>query len=183
MATDAHVRLVHPSNNGGAKMLRRGYNFVDGSDGLGRMDAGLFFLAYVRDPRTQFIPIQMKLGRRAERVSATHRLGPLRDTAGHRSGRVRRPGDVRLRIARARLRDLDFGTTVGMGRLGSILHPVRIPRMPSSHPGRQVVPCPLDVARHLLTTSRPHRLAFQGVAQLSSKPSMPSRHAKAAATI
>jgi deferrochelatase/peroxidase EfeB len=62
VATDAHVRLVHPSNNGGSKMLRRGYNFVDGSDGLGRMDAGLFFLAYVRDPRTQFIPIQMKLG-------------------------------------------------------------------------------------------------------------------------
>jgi deferrochelatase/peroxidase EfeB len=62
VAADAHVRLVHASNNGGAKMLRRGYNFVDGSDGLGRMDAGLFFLAYVRDPRTQFIPIQMKLG-------------------------------------------------------------------------------------------------------------------------
>jgi deferrochelatase/peroxidase EfeB len=62
VATDAHVRMVHPSNNGGAKMLRRGYNFVDGSDGLGRMDAGLFFLAYVRDPRTHFIPIQMKLG-------------------------------------------------------------------------------------------------------------------------
>jgi deferrochelatase/peroxidase EfeB len=62
VATDAHVRLVHPSNNGGAKMLRRGCNFVDGRDGLGRMDAGLFFLAYVRDPRTQFIPIQTKLG-------------------------------------------------------------------------------------------------------------------------
>ena len=62
VAADAHVRMVHPSNNGGAKMLRRGYNFVDGSDGLGRMDAGLFFLAYVGDPRTHFIPIQMKLG-------------------------------------------------------------------------------------------------------------------------
>jgi deferrochelatase/peroxidase EfeB len=62
VAADAHVRMVHPSNNGGAKMLRRGYNFVDGSDGLGRMDAGLFFLAYVRDPRTHYIPIQMKLG-------------------------------------------------------------------------------------------------------------------------
>jgi deferrochelatase/peroxidase EfeB len=58
----AHVRMVHPSNNSGAKMLRRGYNFVDGSDGLGRLDAGLFFLAYVRDPRTHYIPIQMKLG-------------------------------------------------------------------------------------------------------------------------
>jgi deferrochelatase/peroxidase EfeB len=64
VAADAHVRLMHPSNNGGAKMLRRGYNFVDASDGLGRMDAGLFFLAYVRDPRKQFIPIQMKLGLR-----------------------------------------------------------------------------------------------------------------------
>ena len=62
VATDAHVRMVHPSNNSGAKMLRRGYNFVDGSDGLGRLDAGLFFLAYVRDPRTHYIPIQMKLG-------------------------------------------------------------------------------------------------------------------------
>ena len=62
VATDAHVRMVHPSNNSGAKMLRRGYNFVDGSDGLGRMDAGLFLLAYVRDPRTHYIPIQMKLG-------------------------------------------------------------------------------------------------------------------------
>jgi deferrochelatase/peroxidase EfeB len=62
MAADAHVRMVHPDNNGGAKMLRRGYNFVDGSDGLGRMDAGLFFLVFVRDPRTHFIPIQMKLG-------------------------------------------------------------------------------------------------------------------------
>jgi deferrochelatase/peroxidase EfeB len=62
VAADAHLRMVHPSNNGGAKMLRRGYNFVDGSDGLGRMDAGLFFLAYVRDPRTHYIPIQMKLG-------------------------------------------------------------------------------------------------------------------------
>ncbi len=62
VATDAHVRMVHPSNNSDARMLRRGYNFVDGSDGLGRLDAGLFFLAYVRDPSTHYIPIQMKLG-------------------------------------------------------------------------------------------------------------------------
>ena len=62
VATDAHVRMLHPSNNSDAKMLRRGYNFVDGSDGLGRLDAGLFFLAYVCDPRTHYIPIQMKLG-------------------------------------------------------------------------------------------------------------------------
>jgi deferrochelatase/peroxidase EfeB len=43
-------------------MLRRGYNFVDGSNRLGRMDAGLFFLAFVFDPRTHFIPIQTRIG-------------------------------------------------------------------------------------------------------------------------
>ncbi|MEQ6902317.1 iron uptake transporter deferrochelatase/peroxidase subunit [Nocardioides sp. YIM 152588] len=56
--TDAHVRVVHPTQFGGARMLRRGYNFVDGSNDLGGLDAGLFFIAYVRDPRTHFIPQQ-----------------------------------------------------------------------------------------------------------------------------
>ncbi len=60
---DAHVRIVHPDANDGARMLRRGYNFVDGSDALGGLDAGLFFIAYVRDPRTQFIPMQLAMAR------------------------------------------------------------------------------------------------------------------------
>lgn len=55
---DAHVRVVHPDQHDGARMLRRGYNFVDGTDALGGLNAGLFFIAYVRDPRTHFIPIQ-----------------------------------------------------------------------------------------------------------------------------
>ena len=55
---DAHVRIVHPDQHSGVRMLRRGYNFVDGSNALGGLDAGLFFIAYVRDPRTHFIPIQ-----------------------------------------------------------------------------------------------------------------------------
>jgi deferrochelatase/peroxidase EfeB len=58
---DAHVRLVHPDFNGGARMLRRGYNFVDGSDAIGGLDAGLFFLAFVRNPDTHFIPIQNRM--------------------------------------------------------------------------------------------------------------------------
>lgn len=57
----AHVRIAHPDHNGGVRMLRRGYNFVDGSTELGRMDAGLFFIAYVVDPRTHFVPVQMRL--------------------------------------------------------------------------------------------------------------------------
>ena len=63
IAEHAHVRLAHPDRNGGARLLRRGYNFVDGSDGLGRLDAGLFFIAYQRDPRRQFVPIQTQLAR------------------------------------------------------------------------------------------------------------------------
>lgn len=59
--TAAHVRLAHPSQNKGQQLLRRGYNFVDGNDELGRLNAGLFFIAYQRDPRTQFIPIQRQL--------------------------------------------------------------------------------------------------------------------------
>ncbi|NMO50956.1 deferrochelatase/peroxidase EfeB [Actinoplanes sp. TBRC 11911] len=60
---DAHIRLAHPTTNNGARLLRRGYNFVDGSDGLGRLNAGLFFIAYQRDVRTGFVPIQMNLAR------------------------------------------------------------------------------------------------------------------------
>ena len=61
IAVDAHVRVVHPSRHHGVRMLRRGYNFVDGSDEIGGLDAGLFFLAYVRDPGTHFVPVQLAM--------------------------------------------------------------------------------------------------------------------------
>jgi deferrochelatase/peroxidase EfeB len=57
----SHVALVHPSANEGVRLLRRGYNFVDGSTSIGRLDAGLFFLAYIWDPRTQYIPMQTSI--------------------------------------------------------------------------------------------------------------------------
>jgi deferrochelatase/peroxidase EfeB len=57
---DSHVFLAHPTNSGTA-ILRRGYSFVDGSDGLGRLDAGLFFIAYQRNPETGFVQVQKKL--------------------------------------------------------------------------------------------------------------------------
>ncbi|MCU1602270.1 MAG: deferrochelatase/peroxidase EfeB [Frankiales bacterium] len=56
----SHVRQAHPSVNGGAELLRRGYSFVDGSDGLGHLDAGLFFMAYMRDPKS-FVTVQTNL--------------------------------------------------------------------------------------------------------------------------
>lgn len=59
----AHIRLAHPSRHGGRRMLRRGYNYQDGIDSLGRWDAGLFFLAYSRDPRTHVVPAMLELAR------------------------------------------------------------------------------------------------------------------------
>ncbi len=61
---DAHVRLAHPDNNGGVRLLRRGYNFTDGSDGFGHLDAGLFFIAFNRDTGKQFVPVQQILSRK-----------------------------------------------------------------------------------------------------------------------
>jgi deferrochelatase/peroxidase EfeB len=58
---DAHVRLVSPDHNNGLKILRRGYNFTDGTDGFGHLDAGLFFIAFVRNPATHFVPVIAKM--------------------------------------------------------------------------------------------------------------------------
>ncbi|MCA4132972.1 iron uptake transporter deferrochelatase/peroxidase subunit [Arthrobacter sp. M4] len=60
---DAHVRLAHADQNDGVRMLRRGYNYTDGSDGLGHLDAGLFFIAFVKDPRTHYVPMQMTMAK------------------------------------------------------------------------------------------------------------------------
>lgn len=60
----AHVRLTHPDQNNGVHLLRRGYNFTDGSDGFGHLDAGLFFLAFCRNVETQFVPMQNTLSTR-----------------------------------------------------------------------------------------------------------------------
>jgi deferrochelatase/peroxidase EfeB len=59
----SHVRLAHESQLGGIRILRRGYNFTDGTDGVGHLDAGLFFLAYMRNPGRQFVPMQRALAK------------------------------------------------------------------------------------------------------------------------
>ena len=61
LPVDSHVRLAHPEINGGTKILRRGYSFTDGLESLGELDAGLFFLAYMRHPEA-FITLQNRLG-------------------------------------------------------------------------------------------------------------------------
>ena len=56
----SHVRLAHPDMNGGIRLLRRGYNFVDGNTDLGRLNAGLFFLSFQRSPE-RYVTVQRAL--------------------------------------------------------------------------------------------------------------------------
>ncbi len=59
----AHVRLASATENDGVRILRRGYSFTDGVDqSLGELEAGLFFIAFQRDPEKQFVALQRKLG-------------------------------------------------------------------------------------------------------------------------
>jgi deferrochelatase/peroxidase EfeB len=63
IAENAHVRLAAPAN-AGARIFRRGYSYNDGASFTAERwppwrqameyDAGLLFLAYQKDPRTQF---------------------------------------------------------------------------------------------------------------------------------
>ena len=46
----SHLYNVHPDQNDGIRMLRRPFNFVDGSNEQGRLDAGLFFIAFTQTP-------------------------------------------------------------------------------------------------------------------------------------
>jgi len=73
IAENAHVRLAAPEANGGAEILRRAYSYNDGVNftaerwppwhqGL-MYDAGLFFVAYQRDPRSGFIRIFEKMAK------------------------------------------------------------------------------------------------------------------------
>ncbi len=62
IATDSHIALVAHENNNGTKVLRRGYNFTDGLDSVGRLDAGLMFLSFQKSPE-HFVQLQQKLGR------------------------------------------------------------------------------------------------------------------------
>jgi deferrochelatase/peroxidase EfeB len=59
----SHIRLAAAESLNGIKILRRGFNFVDGADGLGHLNAGLFFICFIRNPGTQFVPMQRALAR------------------------------------------------------------------------------------------------------------------------
>jgi deferrochelatase/peroxidase EfeB len=88
IADNAHVRLGAAATNDGAQILRRGYSYNDGvgftaerwppwRQGM-MYDAGLFFVAYQRDPRAGFIKIFENMARLdALNQFATHTGGGL----------------------------------------------------------------------------------------------------------
>lgn len=57
----SHVRLAAPENNNGIRIFRRGYNYTDGINQYGLLDAGLLFISYQNDP-AHFELLQAKLG-------------------------------------------------------------------------------------------------------------------------
>ncbi|QSB23070.1 iron uptake transporter deferrochelatase/peroxidase subunit [Curtobacterium sp. 24E2] len=57
----SHIALAAHEANGGVKILRRPYNYTDGLNEYGQLDAGLLFLAYMDDPE-HFTRLQRKLG-------------------------------------------------------------------------------------------------------------------------
>ena len=75
IADTAHIRLASKESLGGVRILRRGYNFIDGSDGLGHLDAGLFFVGFMRDAHKQFVPMQRALAANDEMMEYIEHTG------------------------------------------------------------------------------------------------------------
>ena len=57
----SHISLAAHENNGGVKVLRRPYNYTDGINKFGQLDAGLLMVIYVNDP-DHFVRLQRRLG-------------------------------------------------------------------------------------------------------------------------
>lgn len=57
----SHVSLAAHENNGGLRILRRSYNYTDGINRYGQLDAGLLFISYQNDP-AHFETLQARLG-------------------------------------------------------------------------------------------------------------------------
>lgn len=60
---DSHLAIAHSSNFSNKKMLRRGYNFENGMDKVGHLDAGLLFLSFQKSLESNFIPVLQALSK------------------------------------------------------------------------------------------------------------------------
>ena len=57
----SHISLAAHENNQGIRILRRSYNYTDGINKFGMLDAGLLFISYQKDPAS-FEALQTRLG-------------------------------------------------------------------------------------------------------------------------
>ena len=57
----SHVGLAARENNDGTMIRRRSYNYTDGLDANGQLNAGLLFISYQKDPDA-FVRLQNRLG-------------------------------------------------------------------------------------------------------------------------
>ncbi|WP_029684955.1 iron uptake transporter deferrochelatase/peroxidase subunit [Tatumella saanichensis] len=57
----SHISLAAHENNHGIRILRRSYNYTEGINQLGMLDAGLLFISYQNDP-ANFEALQARLG-------------------------------------------------------------------------------------------------------------------------
>jgi deferrochelatase/peroxidase EfeB len=57
----SHIALAARENNGGVMIRRRSYNYTDGLDPTGQLNAGLLFISYQNDPQN-FVRLQNRLG-------------------------------------------------------------------------------------------------------------------------
>jgi deferrochelatase/peroxidase EfeB len=57
----SHVGLAARENNDGTMIRRRSYNYTDGLDANGQLNAGLLFVSYQNDPQA-FVRLQNRLG-------------------------------------------------------------------------------------------------------------------------
>lgn len=57
----AHVALAAREHNDGVMIRRRGYNYTDGLDANGELNAGLLFISFQNDPQA-FVRLQNRLG-------------------------------------------------------------------------------------------------------------------------
>ena len=92
-----------PTSTAAHGMLRRGYNFVDGSNALGGLDAGALLHRLRPRPRHPLRPAAAGdvEDRRPCRVPQVHRVGAVRRPAGCRPRRARRSVAVRLTAPRS----------------------------------------------------------------------------------